>query len=152
MGIDPGRNGALCVVDNLGHIVEIHKMPETKAQMGEILQNWEPGTPWHEFDVMAVLEKVGAFRGNSPQSMFNFGRNYGQLEASLFWKNIPTEEVTPQKWQQHYQLGHKADFPTDTAWKSHLWHKAQMLYPKADIKKYAADAVLIARYCWERFK
>lgn len=152
MGVDPGKNGAVCVLGYDGSIVDIYRMPETLGDLHDICESWEPHTVCHDFDTVAVIEKVGAFKGNSPQSMFNFGRNYGQLEGTFFANNIPLSEVTPQKWQQHYQLGKSSDFESKTAWKSHLWATAQKLYPSVDIKKYAADAVLIARYCWERFK
>lgn len=152
MGIDPGRHGAVCVVDSEGKIADLYPMPATLDGLQEILDSWRPNTTWHAYEVMCVIEKVGAFKGNAPQAMFNFGRNYGNLEAAVYCTGIPMDEVTPQKWQQHFQLGKSADHATKKAWKDHLWIKAKKFYPGVDIKKYAADAVLLARYCWERYK
>lgn len=152
MGIDPGKNGAVCVLDSNGAIVQLDKMPETPHELIENIESWT-STAWHPGNsLMCVLEKVGAHRGNAPQAMFNFGRNYGNIEAILISNRVSFQEVTPQKWQQHFQLGHKKDHDSDTAWKSHLWQSAKKLYPEAKIQKYAADAVLIARYCWERYR
>lgn len=151
MGIDPGANGAICVVDDEGKIVEIYRMPATIAELKEALDSWTD-TAWHRNITHCVIERVQGMTGQSASAAFNFGRNYGTLEATVYMKAIPYETVTPQKWQQYFQAGKSKDFATKTLWKSHLWMMAKKLYPLKNIPKYAADAVLLARYCWERFK
>lgn len=151
IGIDPGRNGAICVLDHGGAIVELEKMPESMEALKTVLESWTD-TAWHHCLSRCVMERVQGLPGQSAPAAFNFGRNFGQLEAAVYFSLIPFETVTPQKWQQHFQAGNSRDFASATAWKTHLWMMAKKLYPMQDIKKYAGDAVLIARFCWEKYK
>lgn len=64
-----------------------------------------------------LLEKVGGIPGNGANAMFNFGRGYGHLEMALLACRIPTETVTPQKWQKEFQLGVRGKM-TKVEWKT----------------------------------
>ena len=67
---------------------------------------------------------------------------------------IPTNEVTPQKWQKSLQLGNKGDKSTNE-WKTKLKIRAQQLFPYVEsefaLKNKTAwltvsDALLILEY------
>lgn len=140
LGIDPGKNGGLALINESGDCEALVKMPATPLDLYN-----EVCTMKHKGVRMAALEKVGGMPGNGGASMFNFGRNYGHIEMALLAAGIPFTIVTPQKWQKHYQLGSSSGH-TKSEWKNRLREAAQRLYPDIKVTLWAADALLIGRY------
>ena len=95
---------------------------------------------------MCYLEKVGfGMPGQSSKATATFARHNGHLEMALLSLGIKTVEVTPQKWQKHYQLGKSSEF-TNTEWKNRLKACAQQLFPREKVTLAVADALLLAEY------
>lgn len=138
IGIDPGTNGGIAVLDDSGAVISLRKMPETPQDLLNHLR------PFAE-DSRCTLEKVGGMPGNGGSAMFNFGKGYGHLEMALMSLKIPTETVTPQKWEKTYQLGSSRGVPK-TEWKNKLKAKAQQMFPSQKITLAVCDALLIAEY------
>lgn len=140
MGIDPGKNGGICILDQSGEVLTLIKMPATPSDLYNFLGE-------HSDCNACVLEKVGGMPGNGGSAMFNFGKGYGWLEMALIACKIKTVTVTPQKWQKYYQLGCSSSC-THTEWKNKLKAKAQQLFPSLGkkITLVTCDAMLIAEY------
>lgn len=140
MGIDPGKNGGICILDQSGEVLTLIKMPATPGDLYNFLVE-------HSDCNACVLEKVGGMPGNGGSAMFNFGKGYGWLEMALIACKIKTVTVTPQKWQKYYQLGSSSSC-THTEWKNKLKAKAQQLFPSLGkkITLVTCDAMLIAEY------
>jgi crossover junction endodeoxyribonuclease RuvC len=129
-GIDPGIGGGIAFI---GQQVSAHKMPETEADISELLMidTVEP--------VFAVIEAVHSFPGQGVASTFKFGKNYGLLRGILIAAKIPFEQVSPKKWQREMGCLSKGDKTITKA-------RAQQLFPKLKITHATADALLIALY------
>lgn len=140
IGIDPGKHGGIAVLDETGAIVDVVKMPETPQDLLEFLSQYKENS-------VCTLERVGGMPGNGGSAMFNFGKGYGHLQMALIALEIPTEDVTPNKWEKTYQLGSSGKFGK-TEWKNKLKAKAQQLFPSLGKKITLAtcDALLIAEY------
>lgn len=138
IGIDPGANGGIAVLDDSGTVISLRKMPETPQDLLNHLMQFAG-------DSRCTLEKVGGMPGNGGSAMFNFGKGYGHLEMALMALKIPTETVTPQKWEKTYQLGSSRGVPK-TEWKNKLKAKAQQMFPSQKITLAVCDALLIAEY------
>ena len=140
IGIDPGVNGGIAVLDANGGVVELLKMPSTPQDLLETLGRYREGS-------RCVLERVGGMPGNGGSAMFNFGKGFGHLQMALLALGIATDEVTPNKWEKSYQLGSSGKY-TKTEWKNKLKAKAQQLFPTLGRKITLAtcDALLIAEY------
>lgn len=138
IGIDPGDNGGIAVLDDSGAVIFLRKMPETPQDLIDALRRFAE-------DSCCTLEKVGSMPGNGGMAMFNFGKGYGHLEMALLSLRIPTETVTPQKWEKTYQLGSSRGVKK-TEWKNRLKAKAQQLFPGERITLAVCDALLIAEY------
>lgn len=138
IGIDPGTNGGIAVLDDSGAVIFLRKMPETPQDLIDALRRFSD-------DSCCTLEKVGGMPGNGGMAMFNFGKGYGHLEMALLALKIPTETVTPQKWEKTYQLGASRGVKK-TEWKNRLKAKAQQLFPGERITLAVCDALLIAEY------
>jgi hypothetical protein len=140
IGIDPGKHGGIAVLDETGAVIDVVKMPETPQDLLGFLSQYKENS-------VCTLERVGGMPGNGGSAMFNFGKGYGHLQMALIALEIPTEDVTPNKWEKTYQLGSSGKF-SKTEWKNKLKAKAQQLFPSLGKKITLAtcDALLIAEY------
>lgn len=159
IGIDPGKNGGIAVMDEDGKIKFLRKMPATPQDLFDILKiekeavQLPNGLQKAHNDIICILEKVGGRPGNAGSAMFNFGKGYGHIEMALIALGIPTETVTPQKWEKEYQLGSSSSCST-VEWKNRLKAKAQQLFPTWGglITLATCDALLLAEWGRRKFK
>lgn len=140
IGIDPGKHGGIAVMGADGEVLDVVKMPETPQDLLDFLERYKD-------DSLCTLERVGGMPGNGGSAMFNFGKGYGHLQMALLALHIPTEDVTPNKWEKTYQLGSSGKY-TKTEWKNRLKAKAQQMFPHLGKKITLAtcDALLICEY------
>ena len=140
IGIDPGDQGGIAVLSADGSVVEVAKMPTTPMDVLDFLSKYKD-------DSYCVLERVGGLPGQGGSAMFNFGKGYGHLQMALLALGIPTNDVTPNKWEKSFQLGSSGKYGK-TEWKNRLKAKAQQLFPSLGRKITLAtcDALLIAEY------
>ena len=157
IGIDPGLNGAIAVLQN-NKVIQIHDIPVmtdgkknkrqlNSAQLVKLLKdNFQD-----EVDTVVVVEQVNAMPGQGVTSMFNFGQTFGAIKGICAALNLPIFFVRPAKWKKHFDLINSSKDASRT--------KAIEMYPsisdqlskKKDVNK--SDAILIARFYSEtRFK
>ena len=142
IGIDPGVNGGIAVMDRAHRVVEVVNMPATPRDVLDFLGKYSGE------ETVAFLEDVGkGMPGQSSSATATFARHCGHLEMALLALGIRTWKATPQKWQKLYQLGRSSGY-SKTEWKNKLKAKAQELFPdlgkKVTLK--TCDALLIALY------
>lgn len=92
IGIDPGKDGAMAVLnDGEAAVIPFDEQAYTNA-LCEISGQ----------SVKCCLERVGAMPGQGVTSMFKFGENFGFIRGLLQANGIPYELVTPQKWKKEF--------------------------------------------------
>lgn len=147
LGIDPGLEGAIAVLNADGSFMEVRDLPTVVAGKGK-----------RDYDIPAlhralgelsmvgsrvIIERVHAMPKQGVTSMFNFGRGLGILEALLVAHKLSYSWAIPNQWKKVMGFG-----PLDGKEAARL--KAQQLYPTAELhlKKHVgrADALLIAEY------
>lgn len=153
IGIDPGASGGIASIlygdfEPDAHVldVEVHKMPETERDLLDLLASFDGK------QVRAYLEKVHASPGMGVSASFTFGRGYGMIRTALIAREIPFDEVTPQRWQK--AIGGLATATKQIAGgfakkrdKNVSKRRAQELFPSVRKITHAyADALLIAEY------
>lgn len=131
VGIDPGASGGITIIK--GDIVSAHKMPDTEADVRDLLLS-ETFAPRFAF-----IEAVHSMPKQGVSSSFAFGRSYGFLRGIITGIGIPFEEVTPQKWQKALGCMSKGDKNVTKA-------AAQRLWPHIRWTHSTADSALIAEY------
>lgn len=146
MGIDPGVNGGVTVVDENGEKFLVRACPDTIEDVVEIMRALEG------YRISAVIEKVHSMPGQGVVSVFTFGKNFGMWLGILSAKEIRYVEVTPQKWQKWFGgMPKKAKFEDvgrfKTKHKRYLKELAQQRMPGQKITLKTADSVLLAFYC-----
>ena len=150
IGIDPGINGAISVIENK-KILEVYDTPTmidgkknkrqiNSAQVTNIIKDRLNNNK----EVVVVVEHVNAMPGQGVTSMFNFGQSFGVIKGICSALSLPIYFVRPTKWKKHFNLIKTNKDASRT--------KVIQVYPgissklsrKKDSNK--ADAILIARY------
>lgn len=142
LGIDPGINGGIAVMDGNHRVLDVLCMPETPMDILEFLRGYAGGI------VVVYMEDVGrGMPGQSSSATAKFARHCGHLEMALLALGMRTVKVTPQKWEKMYQLGRSSDYEK-SEWKRRLKSKAQELFPDLGRKVTLStcDALLLALY------
>ena len=135
IGIDPGKNGGLAMIDSDGAVVDVVPMPDTPYDILDLLREWERETEY----VSAMLEQVASSPQMGVKSSFTFGQGFGWLEMALHAAGIPFHRVAPSRWQRAIGCLTKGD-------KNVTKRKAQELFPSVKVTHAIADALLIAEY------
>jgi hypothetical protein len=158
-GIDPGLSGAIAVYSpEMGRVREIADiptltMPLGKSQNRRVLDITGLNYLFSRLVLYQpeaiVLEKVGAFAGQAPGSMFSFGECYGALEVLCRQFLCKFYNPAPQEWKAHFRLkGKKAENATaETIAKAEqLMPDGAFRGPKGGLMDGRADAALLALY------
>ena len=139
IGIDPGKTGAVAFLDEKGNYIDV--LDFGQDDLVPVL--WDRALKVQH----AYLERVHSMPGQGVASTFNFGENFGWWQGLLTGFGISYSLVRPQDWMKKYSL--QKSSPSD---KPGL-ELARKLFPEAPLglKKHhnRADALLIAKCCWE---
>ena len=139
-GIDPGKTGAIAFVSDEGDLREVMDFGEAFPKLRLLLSQTR----------FVYLEEVHAMPKQGVSSTFTFGQNYGWWKGFLQALDVSFKTIRPQDWGKG--LVPKKGTITD---KPGL-DVARQIYPDAPLhlKKHhnRADALLLARVCWQREK
>lgn len=162
MGIDPGKTGAISIIDDSGAILFCEVIPTIKKKVvnyndiNDILTEWSPRIRH------AGFEDNHAQLGRAAGSTFEFGHITGFLYGLLIAYKIPHTLAKPAQWQKEMWQGCKIikkksstgkTMVNDTKATSEI--AAMRLYPGYDFRKSdlaknphdgKIDATLIAEY------
>lgn len=156
LGIDPGKNGGIAVVEN-NELVATYKTPKTEKAFVDLLRQWEGQVK------LCVIERTTGFIGKwQPGArMFTFGWWTGGPVFAAHALGFPVKLVMAHKWQKDLQLLKKEDAeklhdalskklpPKDRVkfdWKKYLRAEARDTWGTENIHLQVADAVLIATW------
>ena len=143
MGLDPGSNGGVVVLDEGKQVIAVFKTPDN-------IHDWvEKLAPFS--GVMCITEKVHSMPGNGGKADFSFGYTVGTTHSCLTFSNIPYQEITPQTWMKMFSLK-KEKTQSKTEWKNTIKNMAIQMFPDQKVTLWNADAFMIAEYCRRTFK
>ena len=110
IGIDPGLNGAIAVLENnkVLNIFDVPVMPEGKknkrqinsAQLVKMLEEIIKDLDKNE--VTVVVENVSAMPGQGVTSMFNFGQTFGAIKGICAALSLPIFFVKTSKMEETF--------------------------------------------------
>jgi len=145
-GIDPGANGAICVLDSQdsAHIALL----DLKKHSNTDIYNWLHSQLRFRGSKIWI-EDIHSMHGMSAKSNFSFGKNLGIVTTiAELLKGIPPKTVTPKVWQKYVGVTAKGK-----AIKKQVAKIAQYLYPQAELHGKRgglldgrSDALMIAYY------
>lgn len=143
-GIDPGNNGAICVIDT-ANLTQPALLDLANTSIYDITK-W---LHWHNVDVFWI-EDVHSLYGMSAKSNFGFGKSVGIVTAIavIAGRGAEPKLVAPKIWQKYVGVVAKGK-----AIKCEVAKLATHHYPQADLygklgglKDGRADALMIAHY------
>jgi len=145
MGIDPGKSGAVAVIDENCRPLEIYDCPVGEPEMAKVIKEIVEKYPQEEYIILGAVERVHAMPKQGVSSVFTFGKNFGNWTMALAYAEIPFLLPTPQAWQKGLMVksnGSKKSKSFVAA--SRLFPTAELKGSKGGIKDGRCDALLIA--------
>ena len=147
VGIDPGKSGAIAVLDGYGEIVWVEDMPVIGGQVsGAVLAGMidvaDPSGPGPlQVELVAVVEQVHSMPKQGVASSFDFGKSYGIVLGVLAALQVRTEFVPPTRWKKAMRLGSDKEVARRRAIE-HWPRQADVFKRKKDADR--AEACLLA--------
>jgi hypothetical protein len=159
VGIDPGKSGAVIVINRAGTVISCRDMP---------IVDYDKSTGHYDVggiltavqrlvylpDVCVGVEWPSARVGDGAQRMLNFGIGLGYLEMALHVAGLTYYKLPPQLWKGRLGLPGK----TKRGWEEKTEQHCKTYYPDFDelrgprggFKDGRADALLIAHFLRSR--
>jgi len=150
-GIDPGANGAICVLDSQdpAYIALLDLAKPTTFEASQWLHVQKPDIVW--------IENIHGFPGMASQSNFGMGRSVGKVHAiaEIATHGQEAKLVVAQVWQKYIGVTVKSSgkYTRAKAIKQQVAKIAQYLYPQAELhgkqgglRDGRSDALMIAYY------
>lgn len=152
IGLDPGKDGAICLLDpSVDHPYFISLNPDKHSASNVV--NTLTAMLEYSDDCAIALELVHSLGGMSAKSNFTFGGMFWRARTILDCLRITYELVTPKDWQQSVGVPAKCDRDPDAQLKQIVADMAAKLYPTAalwgprgGLKDGRSDALMIAHY------
>ncbi len=121
IGIDPGKQGALCILPVGAHDPILHVMPPSIQETADILERYPTA---HVY-----IEKAQAMPGQGVSSMFNYGLGFGELLGVVAAFKMTSTLVHPRTWCKEMHSGTKGGAP-----KARSLEAAHRLFPWVNFK------------------
>lgn len=150
LGIDPGLDGGLVLIDEAGEILERHVIPVIEATKAKRKRDKKTGemkdsiSKNRSIDTVAlnrifaeikpkvshvILESVASRPGMGAPAVFKFGRVFGFLEGLIVGHQLPYTMVIPAVWCRVIHAGIPGDDP-----KARSKIALGRLFPRADLR------------------
>lgn len=148
IGIDPGLDGAIAILNKNGELVEVFDMPTVEVKVGKSMKRrvspelltQELRGKWEMVDA-AWVEQVASSPQMGVSSAFSFGESYGVIKGVLAALHIPCHTVLPAKWKRDLKLNASKDGSRAKAIQMWPEHAGEFKRVKDDGR---AEACLIA--------
>lgn len=143
MGIDPGVDGGLAVLNAAGIPIYIQGLNSRMTQR-EVVAIVEEASKYLIFfgGVFCFIEKVGVMPTDGRKGANTFGRIDGLLRGASLAFKLEVKDVSPMIWQSRMQC-------MSGGQKNITKKRAQELFPAIKMTHAIADSLLIARYGWQ---
>jgi crossover junction endodeoxyribonuclease RuvC len=154
VGIDPGKDGGISAINDLGNIVIAVKTPctgDNELDLTRITEMLVTLKNVSQDDVQATIEKVHSMPGQGVASMFSFGMTTGMLHGVVAALRIPRFLVSPQAWKKKILYDTAKDKNAAIEYCARVYPDVSLLATPRSIKSHTgiADSLCIARYAYE---
>lgn len=148
VGIDPGKKGAIAILDNDNYCVmdtpvlklgtkNTYDVPE----MRNIIETIE-----YRNNCKVFIENVHAMPGQGVTSMFDMGYGVGLWIGIVSTLHLSLTQVTPQAWKKAMMNGMPKEKESSVYRAQQLFPNARLTGPRGAKLDGRADALLIAEY------
>jgi len=150
IGIKPGDDGAIAVINKYSVVKSIIDMPDNVSRG---LYRFLSIMICAEDDknVLAFVESAYINPEQSFKSIFHYGEKYGEIWAVLKILNIPFQEISQLEWKEEFSLPNRDKAESvkvaEQVFTSIRFSFNQFWAEPCDMLDYRAEALLIAEYC-----
>jgi len=152
VGVDPGAQGSLCLLDDIGYI-QFFEPPKMLKSPGPLIREIQDAIAGR-VTVIGAIEDVHSMANMSAKSNFGFGRNVQLMHTVMQLVPINYIVITPKTWQTALNIPAKKVFDSlGMSWKQGIADIALKIYPNANLygpmgglKDGRADALMLAHY------
>lgn len=138
IGIDPGKEGAMAIINKKTVII----IPFNEEEYKKALQRYSKNNK-----CVCIVENVHSMPGQGVKSTFNFGKNFGYILGLLDSLDIPYKLVAPLKWKNFYKLtGKPKQASIDLVHKKFKNINLKRTPRKINDDDNIAEAILLAEY------
>ena len=144
-GIDPGKGGAIVMLNHDGTIKAVDEMPQEDSDLGAYLSMIVDDSKVADVYVERVPKYAG--KNQSGSSVATLFSNYRYIVGYLEGRGVTVNQVIPQVWMKPYRLiTPKWQVLTYPQRKKtlHELALAEFFTDKKSLPRWAADAALIA--------
>lgn len=108
IGVDPGKSGAIAILDRQGRLHAVHDMPVvgpivSAALLSETVHEHIDPFALAPFGT-AVIEDVHSMPKQGVSSSFAFGRSLGVVEGVMAGEGLSLVYVSPARWKRAMSL------------------------------------------------
>lgn len=148
IGIDPGKNGALAMINETNEVTLIDF--DLKAYIN-LLNSIKNNTK--SYDMFIGIERVHAMPGEGVKSSFSFGERVGELKGMISTLDFDnnTEWILPQTWQKHINTDSNRGKKAIADSLLSLYPSADLYGPRGGLKDGRSDALGIANYIYQKY-
>lgn len=151
-GIDPGKKGAIVLLNEQGEIESIKNLGDTEHDIETAIKSTYEVTILTSSKVIFAVEKCQYTPKMGAKSAFTFGKNIGLIDGILLSLGIKRVYISPQVWKKEFSLIRRKFEAEGTAKKRskdiafQLWPKWRKQIRRVD----HAEAALIAEFARRR--
>lgn len=161
LGMDPGRNGASCLIDSGRNILFLRDNPRTGGKFDPkkfqaILKIYENYAAEHKKRILAAIEDPTFSPVWSRRTIYAFGTYYGMalgvLSASSYLIS-PVIRIPPRIWQKSYlQAKEKTSKDKSVKTAYELFENVPMDLDQGEDRGDRAEALLIANFILDKVR
>jgi len=160
IGCDPGAKGAFCLLVPQDDKPPILNFVDNDLHV-DMLNTWLKNCNNLYNIKMSMLEDVHSLPVMTAKSNFSFGKNLGIVDTLLRLQSFGLDKVKPKAWQKEVGVKPipKGTKRTPVQLKNEVAALCESLYPGCDIrgpkgglKDGRSDALMIAHYCYLKYK
>jgi crossover junction endodeoxyribonuclease RuvC len=140
LGIDPGKTGAIALLNPVGECIALHDMPSNIIETVKLIQSLP------KVKRGAIEQPFPGGKMGKPSCM-SFGMGIGEMRGILAALGIPFLMVKPQDWQRVFSVTGKSR-GNDSIGQCVKLYPDVPLIEKGKRKDGRSDALLIARWLW----
>jgi crossover junction endodeoxyribonuclease RuvC len=140
IGIDPGMNGAIAMIDEDGRFSYVEDVYCPPRDLFELLCRPRPLS-----DTRVAVERQQAMPGQGVSSSFQTGKGFGEILGVLACTGLPHEIISPTKWKP--AMGLDKDKQKSREMARRLWPEAPLGRQKDEGR---CEALLLAEWLRRR--
>ena len=153
IGIDPGKAGAIAVIDERLAVISLDDYPGDLFGCVDVVSSISGKLGSDPVDVIVAIERAQPMPKQGVRSVFNYGTNYGDWRGVIAAQRWRILLPTPQQWRRGVVIGNAGTGKqpsVDAAAQIFPRIRGELVGPRGGLKDGRAEALLIAYWAYRQ--